>query len=221
MATEAKTGLEWAPSGALQVDLIVNPILRRLAAVGGQPTVIDKDLATPPSHVAGAVYIVASSPTGAWVGHTDHIAYSDGTAWYFYAPSEGWEVYVLDEDTRYRHSGTTWVAVGSGGSTAPNVQSVVSSATVTPTFSNDMVKITAQAANLTLANPTGTAVPAWGITIRIKDNGTARTISYGTQYRAIGVTLPTTTVISKTLYLGMIYNSDDTKWDVVAVAQEA
>jgi hypothetical protein len=35
------------------------------------------------------------------------------------------------------------------------------------------------------------------------------------------VTLPTTTVISKTLYLGMIYNSTDTKWDVVAVAQEA
>jgi murein DD-endopeptidase MepM/ murein hydrolase activator NlpD len=103
----------------------------------------------------------------------------------------------------------------------PSVQSVVSSATVTPTFSDDMVKITAQATGLTLANPTGTAVPAWGIAIRIKDNGTARSIAYGTQYRAIGVTLPTTTVISKTLYLGMVYNSDDTKWDVVAVAQEA
>ena len=104
---------------------------------------------------------------------------------------------------------------------APSIQTVTSSATVTPTFSDDMVKITAQAAGLTLANPTGTAVPGWGIAIRIKDNGTAQTIAYGTQYRAIGVTLPTTTVISKTLYLGMIYNSDDTKWDVVAVAQEA
>lgn len=104
---------------------------------------------------------------------------------------------------------------------APNVQAVTSSATVTPTFSNDLVKITAQAAGLTLANPTGTAVPGWGMAIRIKDNGTARSITYGTQYRAIGVTLPTTTVVSKTLYLGMIYNADDTKWDVVAVAQEA
>jgi hypothetical protein len=84
-----------------------------------------------------------------------------------------------------------------------------------------MVKITAQAAGLTLANPTGTAVPGWGMAIRIKDNGTARSIAYGTQYRAIGVTLPTTTVVSKTLYLGLIYNADDTKWDVVAVAQEA
>lgn len=117
---------------------------------------------------------------------------------------------------------STWTSLSyflGGG--APNVQAVTSAATVTPTFSNDLVKITAQAAALTLANPTGTAVPGWGIAIRIKDNGTARAISYGTQYRAIGVTLPATTVISKTLYLGMIFNSDDTKWDVTAVAQEA
>jgi len=102
-----------------------------------------------------------------------------------------------------------------------NVQSVTSSATVTPTFDDDLVKITAQAAALSLANPTGTAIPGLGIVIRIKDNGTARAISYDTQYRAIGVTLPTTTVLSKTLYLAMIYNSDDTRWDVLAVGQEA
>ena len=103
----------------------------------------------------------------------------------------------------------------------PSVQSVTSSGTVTPTFSNDAVKITAQAAALTLANPTGTAIDMAGMVIRIKDDGTARAITYGSQYRAMGVTLPTTTVVSKTLYLAMIYNSDDTKWDVVAVGQEA
>ena len=104
---------------------------------------------------------------------------------------------------------------------APSIQSVTSSATVTPTFADDLVKITAQAAGLTLANPTGTAIPGLGIVIRIKDDGTARAISYGTQYRAIGVTLPTTTVSGKTTYLAMIYNSDDTKWDVVAVGTQA
>lgn len=103
----------------------------------------------------------------------------------------------------------------------PRVQTVTSSATVTPTFANDAVRVTAQAAALALANPTGTAVPMHGIAIRIKDDGTARAISYDTQYRAIGVTLPTTTVISKTLYLGCIWNDTDTKLDVVAVAQEA
>lgn len=104
---------------------------------------------------------------------------------------------------------------------SPAIQSVASAATVTPTFSDDEVIVTAQAVALALANPTGTAIDGLGIVIRIKDNGTARAISYGTEYRAIGVTLPTTTVISKTLYLGMIFNSTDTKWDVVSVAQQA
>lgn len=104
---------------------------------------------------------------------------------------------------------------------APSIQAVTSASTVTPTFSDDLVKITAQAAALTLANPTGTAISGAGLVIRIKDNGTARAITFDSQYRAIGFTLPTTTVVSKTLYLGLIYNADDTKWDVVSVALEA
>jgi hypothetical protein len=44
----------------------------------------------------------------------------------------------------------------------PQIQSVSSSATVTPTFADDQVIITAQAAGLTLANPTGTALDGWG-----------------------------------------------------------
>lgn len=103
----------------------------------------------------------------------------------------------------------------------PAIQSVTSAATVTPTFADDLVRITAQAAALTLANPTGTAIPGLGMVIRIKDNGTAQAISYGTQYRAIGITLPTTTVVGKTTYLAMIFNDTDTKWDVVATGTEA
>ena len=57
--------------------------------------------------------------------------------------------------------------------------------------------------------------------IWIKDNGTARALSWNAIYRAVGITLPTTTVISKTLYVGFIYNSTDTKWDAVATNQEA
>lgn len=104
---------------------------------------------------------------------------------------------------------------------APKIQAVVSAATVTPTFANDQVNITAQATNLTLANPTGTAVDGHGILIRIKDNGTSRTITYGTQYRTFSDAKPTATVISKTTYIGIIYNAADTKWDVIGVRQEA
>ena len=103
----------------------------------------------------------------------------------------------------------------------PRVQTVTSAATVTPTSLNDLVVITAQAAALTIANPTGTMVQGQALMIRIKDNGTARTIGFGTNYRSIGITLPTTTVISKTLYLGCIWNSTDTKFDVIGLNQEA
>ncbi|MGX5731953.1 hypothetical protein ACWKWK_15655 [Pseudoxanthomonas beigongshangi] len=137
-------------------------------------------------------------------------------------PLAGTELIELELATGEARNCTTQdIADLAGGGGHPNIQSVTSAATVTPTFDNDMVKVTAQAAGLTLANPSGTPIPSFGMVIRIKDNGTARSIAYGTQYRAIGVTLPTTTVISKTLYLAMIYNADDTKWDVLAVGQEA
>ena len=103
----------------------------------------------------------------------------------------------------------------------PRVQSLTSSETVTPTSTNDFVKITAQSVGLTLANPTGTFDEGKDLIIRIKDNGTARSIAYGTKYRAIGVTLPTTTVLSKTTYLGIIYNSTDDTFDVIGVTTQA
>ena len=106
-------------------------------------------------------------------------------------------------------------------SIAPRVQSVTSSATVTPDAdADDMVVITAQAAGLTLANPTGTPAQGQGLIIRVKDNGTARAITFDTLYRDLGVSLPTTTTISKTTYIVCIYNSTDTKWDVVGVRTE-
>jgi hypothetical protein len=103
----------------------------------------------------------------------------------------------------------------------PRVQSVVSAATVTATSLNDLVKITAQAAALTLANPTGTFAEGQALIFRIKDNGTARAITFGANFRAVGVTLPTTTTISKTTYVGCIYNATDTKFDVIASLTEA
>lgn len=102
----------------------------------------------------------------------------------------------------------------------PAVQSVTSSATVTPTSADDLVKITAQAAGLTLANPTGTFSEGQCLIIRIKDNGTARTIAYGTKYRSLGATLPTTTTASKIMYLSLIYNATDDKFDLVGYSQE-
>lgn len=131
-------------------------------------------------------------------------------------------LWTLDNNTTYVcSSATTGAAVWSIVVPTPSVQSVVSSATVTPVFGNDLVVITAQAAGLTLANPTGTWVQGKDLVIRIKDNGTARSIAYDTKYRAIGVTLPTTTVINKTTYLGIVYNSTDDTFDIIGVTTQA
>jgi len=114
-----------------------------------------------------------------------------------------------------------WSTFNAKAEYAPRVQSVTSSATVTPTSTNDLVKITAQAAGLTIANPTGTMSEGQAMIIRIKDNGTAQTIAFGTNYRAIGVTLPTTTTISKTIYIGLVWNDTDTKFDVLGINTQA
>jgi len=81
--------------------------------------------------------------------------------------------------------------------------------------------ITAQAGALKFNNPSGSPIQGQRLMIRIKDSGAPRALTYDTQYRALGVSLPTTTVASKTLYMGFIFNSTDTKWDCIATAQEA
>lgn len=105
----------------------------------------------------------------------------------------------------------------------PRSGTAASTATLTlDSDAYDIYTLTAQAEALSIANPSGTPTNGQKIIVRIKDNGTARAITWsGSYWRAIGITLPTTTVISKTVYVGAIWNSTDSKWDVIALAQEA
>jgi len=104
----------------------------------------------------------------------------------------------------------------------PRIGSTASSTTPAPDGdNNDQYEVTALAAGATFGAPTGTPTDGQKLLIRIKDNGTARSLAWNAIYRVVGTTLPTTTVISKTLYLGCIYNGADSVWDVVAVAQQA
>lgn len=106
----------------------------------------------------------------------------------------------------------------------PRVSTETSSAT--PTINTDNVdahSITALATAITsmTTNLTGTPVNFQRLLIRIKDNGTARAITWGSSFEARGVALPTTTVISKVLTVGFIYDTVTSKWGCVASAQEA
>lgn len=104
----------------------------------------------------------------------------------------------------------------------PRVGTVTSAATITPTADlSDMYTVTALAVGAAIAAPSGTPTDGQRLLIRIKDNGTARALTWNAIYRVIGVTLPTTTVATKTLYVGCIYNSADNVWDVVAETEQA
>jgi len=105
---------------------------------------------------------------------------------------------------------------------AVRVTATTSSSTPTPSATtDDMYVVTALAGTATFGAPAGSPIHGQKLIIRIKDNGTARTLAWNAIYRGVGVSLPTTTVVSKTLYVGAVYNLNDTKWDVISVAQEA
>lgn len=89
----------------------------------------------------------------------------------------------------------------------------------------DQQSFSALANALTINADAGTPTDGQKTMLRFKDNGTARALTWTTgvanSFRAIGVTLPTTTVAGKTTYVGCIYNAADSRWDVVAVTTEA
>jgi hypothetical protein len=83
----------------------------------------------------------------------------------------------------------------------------------------DQYQLTA-IANATEFTVTGTPVNGQKLIIRLKDAGVAKALTW-TGFTAIGCTAPTTTVASKTHYIGCIYNSATPTWNIVAAIVEA
>jgi hypothetical protein len=116
------------------------------------------------------------------------------------------------------------LTIGSGSITGsridPRTATTASIATYTPDVSlADIFTITGQTASLAFNNPSGSPVNGQRMIIRIKDDGVgARALNFtGSQYRAsTELPFPASSSLSKTLYLGFIYNSIDVKWDLLA-----
>jgi hypothetical protein len=104
----------------------------------------------------------------------------------------------------------------------PRVSSSASASSLTPDISAyDQYCYTALAAGLTINAPTGTPLDGNKLLFRILDNGVSRTLTWNATYTVIGVTLPTSTTVSKMTYVGCVYNAANTRWDVVAVTTQA
>jgi hypothetical protein len=107
----------------------------------------------------------------------------------------------------------------------PRDVTATTATTLTPDVSvGDIYCFTALASALTINAPIGTPTNGEKLIFRLLDNGTSRTLTWDTTstgYTVIGVTLPTATTISKTTYVGCIYNANNTRWDVIAVTTQA
>jgi hypothetical protein len=109
---------------------------------------------------------------------------------------------------------------------SPRVTSAGStSGTLTPNGNtSDVFNAFGLTGAITMAAPSGTPTDGQRLILRFEDNGSAIGITWTTSsgaYRAVGVTLPTTTAAGKATYVGCIYNSTDTFWDVIATVTQA
>ena len=104
----------------------------------------------------------------------------------------------------------------------PRVYSQTTGVTTTVNINYDQTIVTALDVNTNVvAGGNGVAVNGQKIVLRITASGGTRGITWDSAFRAVGVTLPGSLADTKTVYVGMIYNSAVAKWDVVATSTQA
>jgi hypothetical protein len=104
----------------------------------------------------------------------------------------------------------------------PRELTQTTASSVTPDIATyDLYAFTALASALTINAPIGTPTTGDKFIFRFKDDGTARALTWNGIFRAVGVTIPTTTTVSKVTYVGCVYNATETTWDVIAVTTQA
>lgn len=114
MTTTPHLGLTLLEMAQAQKEVTMNTALVALDAVLNTGA-ISKNINTPPSSPStGDVYIVAASPTGAWVGQAGNIAFYNQT-WQFITPREGMLLWVNDESLIYTYNGSAWQVAADTG----------------------------------------------------------------------------------------------------------
>ena len=81
----------------------------------------------------------------------------------------------------------------------------------------DLYNVSGQSSDVTFNNPTGTPVNGQKMMVRIKDNGTARTVGWGSNFQASGITGPIAqTVPNKEHNVLFVYSAGVSKWVCLA-----
>src|SRR3954462_13482802 len=112
MSASANLALPFIEGGELLPDVTLNETLRLIDTLL-QLATVDRDLNAPPGAPAeGQRWIVKASPspTGAWVGHGNHLAAWQDGGCVFCVPQVGWFAYVIDEGALVAWNGGPWVS---------------------------------------------------------------------------------------------------------------
>lgn len=95
---------------------------------------------------------------------------------------------------------------------AIKVTSTITSNTITPAGDTDLLRAFGLSAGLTIANPSATPIDGWGFVAYIEDNGTTRSLTWGSKYDdSEFAALPTATTAGKRHRLGFEYHAGDDK----------
>ena len=163
--------------------------------------------------------------TGAIIANPSN-AYALGSTTYQFSDlflGEGGVINWDNGDATLTQSGNSVTLAGASltAAIAPRVVTTTDDATaVIDLDATDRYHLTA-IANATTISTTGTLVSGKARLIRLKDAGVAKGLTWDAAFRAVGVTLPTTTVAGKTHYILGVDNTDDSKVDVIAVTVQA
>ena len=112
--------------------------------------------------------------------------------------------------TNFLRADGTWAAPGGGGS-GPDVQTITTATTVTPTFPNNLVDITALTTSLSVGAPTGTYTNGFQYMICMK-SASAQTITWNATYQSGGVfDLLNVTTPGKFMTFRVMYSSSQGK----------
>jgi hypothetical protein len=131
------------------------------------------------------------------------------------------DVYDIADITKIKSLVPTGLMLRDDGTFGPFVERInvdVSTALLIPNIDDyDGYYLTALAANLTLGGPTGTPAESQGFILKIKDNGIARTLAFGSKWVDGGAGLPNVTVAGKLMHIAFIYDSVAAKFFSIGV----
>jgi hypothetical protein len=187
MTTTTHLGITLVEQSQAQKEVTVNQAFTLIDAVLNTGAK-SRTTSTPPgSPSTGDVYIVGSSPTGAWSSQAGNIAYYN-QSWNFITPLEGAELWVHDESSIYMYNGSSWIMVGRPINQTPVALTDASSISwnlVTAPFA--ALTLTG---NHTLANPSA-IVPGNYVLIVKQDATGSRTLAYGSAFKWPAGSAPT------------------------------